>query len=116
MTYKREDSLEVPLGEGQSIRYRFASEAKLEGTWKGNRVFVAGEERGLMEVVPPSIPPEFTQELQDIAPDLGTPQRVESEGRVSVEARIKGDVVEGEHLLEGYPTPQPFTGKKEKNP
>ncbi|WP_427365520.1 hypothetical protein [Candidatus Caldatribacterium saccharofermentans] len=116
MTYKHEGSLEIPLGEGQSIRYRFASEAELEGTWKGSAVSMTGEERGWMEVVPPSMPPELTRELQDIAPGLGTPQRVESSGKVSIEAQVRGDTVEGKRILEGYPTPQPFSGKKEKNP
>uniref|UniRef100_A0A7V4WK90 Uncharacterized protein n=1 Tax=Candidatus Caldatribacterium saccharofermentans TaxID=1454753 RepID=A0A7V4WK90_9BACT len=77
---------------------------------------MTGEERGWMEVVPPSMPPELTRELQDIAPGLGTPQRVESSGKVSVEAQVHGDTVEGKRILEGYPTPQPFSGKKEKNP
>jgi len=116
MTYKHQGSLEVPLGEGQSIRYRFAGEAELEGTWKGNEVTMTGEERGWVEVLPPPVPSTFARELQGMAPGLGTPQRVESTGKVLVEARIRGDTVEGKRILEGYATPQSFTGRKEKKP
>lgn len=83
---------------------------------KGSAVSMTGEERRWMEVLPPPVPSEFARELQGMAPSLGTPQRVENRGKVLVEARVKGDTVEGKRILEGYPTPQSFTGKKEKEP